>query len=342
MSQSETLRLSRRGFVVGASSLGVASLLGLSGPAAAGPPPETRRIRLVGDEAICLAPQFLAAELLRLEGFDEIEYVPMNYEQYPNLGSIVAAGKADLTQDAAISFIPMIDTRQPVVILAGIHVGCWELFGGARVGAIRDLKGKRVPIAAPGAEEHLVISSILAYTGMDPRKDIQFIEIPSFDDQIKVFLSGDVDAIFAFPPQPQRLRAEKIGHVVVDSTVDRPWSQYFCCVIGANRDFATRNPVATKRALRALLKAADICAQDPQRAARYLVANGRESRYETALEVLTKLPYGRWRDFNPDDTLRFHSLRLHEVGMIKSTPHKIIAEGTDWRFLNELKKELKA
>jgi NitT/TauT family transport system substrate-binding protein len=26
--------------------------------------------------------------------------------------------------------------------------------------------------------------------------------------------------------------------------------------------------------------------------------------------------------------------------MIKSSPQKLIAQGTDWRFLNELKKEL--
>ena len=40
--------------------------------------------------------------------------------------------------------------------------------------------------------------------------------------------------------------------------------------------------------------------------------------------------------------MRFYALRLHEVGMIKSNPQQIIAEGTDWRFLNELKRELKA
>ena len=31
----------------------------------------------------------------------------------------------------------------------------------------------------------------------------------------------------------------------------------------------------------------------------------------------------------------------NEAGMIKSTPQKIISQGTDWRFLKELKKELK-
>jgi NitT/TauT family transport system substrate-binding protein len=33
---------------------------------------------------------------------------------------------------------------------------------------------------------------------------------------------------------------------------------------------------------------------------------------------------------------------MHEVGMIKKIPQKILAEHTDWRFLNELKRELKA
>ena len=95
-------------------------------------------------------------------------------------------------------------------------------------------------------------------------------------------------------------------------------------------------------ALRAYLKAADICAQEPERVARFLAAKGYDPRYEIGLDVLKSLPYRRWRDANPEDTLRFLALRLHEVGMIKSTPQKLIAQGTDWRFLNELKKELKA
>ena len=342
MNKSTQHGFSRREFLAGTSIIGAATLLGIPRTAAAEPPPEIKRIRLIADEAICLAPQFLAEELLRLEGFAEIDYVRMNYEEYANSGSVVAAGKADITQDAAISFVTGIDAGQPVVVLSGVHVGCWELFGGPRVRTIRDLKGKRVPIAATGAEEHLLISSMLAYLGMDPRRDVEFLTIPLFDDQVKAFVSGDVDAMFAFPPQPQRLRAEKIGHVIVDAARDRPWTHYFCCVVGANRDFATRNPIATKRALRAILKAADICAQDPERAARYMLKKGYEANYDFALEVVKEVSYNAWRTFNPEDTLRFHALRLHEVGMIKSGPQQIITQGTDWRFLNELKKELKA
>jgi NitT/TauT family transport system substrate-binding protein len=152
---------------------------------------------------------------------------------------------------------------------------------------------------------------------------------------------GKIDAFLGFPPVPQDLRAQQIGHVLVNSAVDRPWSQYFCCLVIGNRAFVQQHPVATKRALRAILKAADLCAQDPERAARVLVDRKSTPRYDYALQALQEIPYNRWREYDPEDTVRFYALRLQEAGMIKSSPQKIIAEGTDWRFFNELKKEMK-
>ncbi len=138
------------------------------------------------------------------------------------------------------------------------------------------------------------------------------------------------------------MRARNIGHVIVNSTMDQPWSQYFCCMVAGNTDFIREHPVATKRVLRAILKAADFCAANPESAAKRLVDGGFTQRYDYALQTLTDLPYDRWREYDPEDTMRFYALRLHEAGMINSTPNKLIAEGTDWRFLNELKRELKA
>ena len=109
--------------------------------------------------------------------------------------------------------------------------------------------------------------------------------------------------------------------------------------MAANREFVRNHPAATKRALRAILKAANVCALDPDRAARRVADRGYS--YDYALQTMREIPYGRWREFDPEDAVRFHALRLHEAGMIKSNPKKIIAEGTDWRFWNELKKELK-
>jgi NitT/TauT family transport system substrate-binding protein len=148
-----------------------------------------------------------------------------------------------------------------------------------------------------------------------------------------------IDALVGFPPVPQELRAKRIGHVVISSGLDRPWSQYFCCIVGGNRDFVRQHPVATKRALRAILKAANLCALEPARAARLIADKGYVYAY--ALQTMQEIPYNRWREYDAEDTVRFYALRLHEVGMIKSPPQKILAQGTDWRFFNELKKELK-
>ena len=100
--------------------------------------------------------------------------------------------------------------------------------------------------------------------------------------------------------------------------------------------------MATKRALRAILKATDVCARDPRRAAEFLVTGGHATRYDYAYQLMTELSYKAWHDYDSEDSVRFWALRLHEAGMIKSSPNRIIAQGTDWRALNQLKTELKA
>lgn len=338
MSQSALYPFTRRHFLSGATALGAASILGWPEISRSEPPPEIRKIRLVHTPAICLSPQYLAAEFLRMEGFSEVEYILSGDVLAAN---IVAAGKADFTQDGVSSLLPILDAGSPVVVLSGVHAGCYELFAYDDVKTITDLRGKRIAIPGIGSNAHMLMASMLAYVGIDPRKQVSWVTGKKYDDSVP-FMNHDADAIMAFAPLPQQLRAKKIGRVVLNTTFDRPWSQYFCCVVLGQRDFVSKYPIATKRALRAFLKATDVCAQQPERAARMLVEKGYESRYDIALEVLKELPYQRWREASAEDTLSFHALRLHEVGMIKTSPNKLIAQGTDWRFLNELKKELKA
>jgi NitT/TauT family transport system substrate-binding protein len=318
---------------------GTAGLLGWQPRrAAAEPPPETSRLRLVKVPAMCLAPQYLAEELLHLEGFSEVEYVSV--EQSSDV-ELLLTNHADISAFGPSNLLPYLDAGKSVVALAGLHGGCYELFAHEPVRAIRDLKDKRVAVGTMAGAEYYYIAAMVAYVGMDPRKDINWVDAKSFDGMMQSFVDGKVDAFLAFPPQPQDLRAKKIGRVIVNTAQDRPWDQYFCCMIAARKQFVLKNPVGTKRAVRAILKATDICAREPTRAAAYMVEKGYESRYDVALEVVNSLSYDRWRTYDPEDSLRFFGVRLHETGLIRTSPQKLIAEGTDWRFLNELKKELK-
>jgi NitT/TauT family transport system substrate-binding protein len=332
---------SRREFVGGLTLAGTAGLLGVRPEeVAAEPPPETTRLRLIQAPTVCFAPQYVAGELLRSEGFTDVQYVKVPVPPGIGVGKILAAGEADLSMWFAASVITRVDAGDPTLCLAGIHIGCFELFGTHRVKSIRDLKGKTVAIPSKGGPQQIFLASMVAHVGLDPNKDINWVIHP-FDDTMRLLAEEKVDGFLGFPPQPQQMRAKKIGHVVINSMMDRPWSQYFCCTLNANREFVRKHPVATKRAIRAILKGTDICAREPARIARFLVDKGYTDNYDYALQTLKDIPYGKWREYDPEDTMRFYALRLQEAGMIKSSPQKILAQGTDWRFLNELKKEFK-
>ncbi|ANY82297.1 hypothetical protein BB934_28660 (plasmid) [Microvirga ossetica] len=330
---------SRRRFLRGITLAGTAGLLGWHPTrAAAEPPPETTRIRLVRIPSICQAPSYVAEELLRSEGFTEVHF--LRKEGTADIESALASGEADLNGHFAAPLLLRLEAGDPIIILAGLHVGCFELFGTDRVQTIRDLKGKTVAVPALDSSRYVFLASMPAYVGLDLHKDIHLVTHPG-PESIRLLSEGKIDAYLGFPPEPQEMRERQIGHVVIDSTADRPWSRYFCCMLAGNREFVRTSPVATKRALRAILKAADFCASEPEQSAQFMVDQGYTKRYDHALQVMKKLPYGQWREYSAEDTLRFYALRLHEVGMLNSSPQKLLAQGTDWRFFNELKKELK-
>jgi NitT/TauT family transport system substrate-binding protein len=326
---------SRRDFLATMSAAGAASILGPRASLADEGSPETTTVRLPRTPNICIAPGYIAGDLLRAEGLTDIRYIPND------TADALARGDLDFDFDSGAGIAFQVDAGEPITALVGVHSGCYELFAHEPIQTIRDLKGKRVEIRFFGSTGHLYLALMAAHVGLDPHKDIVWISRPA-GNFMELFAYGEVDAFLAFPPEPQELRARKIGRVILNIATDKPRSQYFCCILLGNREFVRSHPVATKRFLRAILKATDICASEPERAAQLLVNAGFTGRYEYALQTLTELPYNRWREFDPEDSMRFYALRLHEVGMIKSTPNAIIAEGTDWSFLNELKRELKA
>jgi NitT/TauT family transport system substrate-binding protein len=321
----------RRRFLSTLSLAGAVNLFQVSQSLGAEGPLETKTVRLADNGGICFHPG-IAEELLHYEGFDDVRYVdvrggPRTFE---------GAGfdfKGIAPWDVAVR----IDNGEPVVVLGGVHIGCFELFAREGIRTVADLKGK-----SAGSVWTRLLGLMAAQVGLDPVKDIHLVTDEGTLQPMELFAEGKVDAFLGFPPEPQELRARHIGHVILNTTLDRPWSQYFCCMLVASWEYVRNYPVATKRVLRATLKAAEFCANEPARAAQRLVDGGFASRYDYAFDPLSAIPYERWRDYDAEDTIRFYALRLREAGMIKSTPQKIIADGTDFRFFDELKRELKA
>jgi NitT/TauT family transport system substrate-binding protein len=325
----------RRSFLGGLAAAGAAGLIRASRAEAAEGPLETTTLR-IAKGALCVSSLYIAEEMLRAEGFTEIRYI----EEGRIPIRPITQGEVDFSPAYANLCVRAIDAGEPIMVLSGVMVGCFELFAREGIDSVAELKGKSIGVGAAGSLSQELMTLITAQVGLDSVKDVQWVTDPSVKP-IELFVQRKIDAFLAFPPEPQDLRARHIGHVILNTAVDRPWSQYFCCMLAGNREFVATHPVATKRVMRAILTATDLCATEPARAAQQLADRGLTPRYDYALQTLSENGY-KWREYDAEDTIRFYALRLRDVRLIKSTPQKIIAEGTDWRFLNDLKRELKA
>jgi NitT/TauT family transport system substrate-binding protein len=327
---------SRRRFLTTLSLTGAAGLVRAPRVLAAEETLETTTVRLQMPR-LCVAPVYIAEALLRAEGFTDIRY-----DDTSEFGAIapVAHSRVDFAPIYASQSVRVIDAGERVTLLAGVMVGCFELFAREGIDSVAELKGQSIGVGAAGSLSQQLVTLMAAQVGLDPVNDVHWITDPKVKP-LDLFAEGKIDAFLAYPPDSQELRARHVGHVIVNSGLDRPWSQYFCCMIAGNPDYVRAYPTATKHVPRAILKATDLCATEPARVARQLVDGGFTPRYDYALKTLNDNPY-KWREYDAEDTIRWYALRLHEVGLIKSSPQKIIADGTDWRFLNELKRELKA
>jgi NitT/TauT family transport system substrate-binding protein len=353
LSRRDLLRLGGAGLSV----LGLAAIVGCGSDESKGsptstpgivvdPPPETTTIRLAKQTPSSdprQAPLYLAEPFLLAEGFTNVQYVDVPQFAVDTFKKL-ASGEIDIDMEYASTALAAADAGDQLVVLAGVYSNSFQLFGNERVQSLRDLKGKRIFVFSRDATEsvYALWAVLLGYVGIDLEHEVESVVLADpLSDLLPAVQAGTIDAWLSAGAFTTIFRRASIGHVFLDTLVDPPWSQYFGGMVTGNRAFVEKHPAATKRALRAILKATDVCAKEPERAARYLVDKGLTTwDYDLTLDAIDARTFAAWREFNPEDTMRFNALRLKESGLVKSNPDELIARATDWRYLNEIKREL--
>lgn len=107
---------------------GAAGVPGAREALAGEPPPELTTLRLRRDSPgtgfICYAPEYVAEELLRAEGFTDIQYIFVPAGE--RTAEAFARGELDFGLFIAMSAAIRLDAGVPITMLAGIHTGCFE------------------------------------------------------------------------------------------------------------------------------------------------------------------------------------------------------------------------
>ena len=143
----------RRRFLATLSSAGAVGFTAAPASFAQEAPPETTTIRLAKSRSICIAPQYVADELLRVEGFTYVRYVPT--DAGIKQSKALASGEIDLTLHFSPPLLIPIDAGEKITIIAGVHVGCFELLATEGIRSIADLKGKTVGVPDLGTSPHV-------------------------------------------------------------------------------------------------------------------------------------------------------------------------------------------
>jgi NitT/TauT family transport system substrate-binding protein len=297
------------------------------------PPPETTSVRIVMPPE-CDPGIWLAQDYLRDEGFTNISYVRTNF----TVRAWLTDGLADIAPAHPEFMVATIDAGLPLTVLAPLHSACLELWTDRSITTPAGLKGRRISVRMkdPSDQFFAFFAALLGYGGIG---DVHFVEagLDNYDAMIDAFTQGRADAVLAGGAEGPKLRRSRtLGNVILDSMTDKPWSLYECCHLVANRDWARQNPVAAKRATRAVINATNKAALDHARAAHDSVAMGfpkEESLVKAAMDMCRY----NWRDVEPTETVRFFALRLEQAKVIKSTPEQVIDAGTDFAFLRQLR-----
>ena len=146
---------------------------------------ETTTIRLQKNPGVCIAPVYAAEALLRTEGFTDIRYVDLPNpapSRSPGVSpastspiEALARGEIDFALNYATNFVVVIDSGTPITLLAGVHVGCYEVFAREGIRTIADFKGKSVGIHGLGSTGNMLVALMAAQVGLDPDKDIYWV-----------------------------------------------------------------------------------------------------------------------------------------------------------------------
>ena len=338
--------MSRRGAIRGLGlaglGLGAAAVLGCGGEEKpkAEAPLEVTSLRLPQTPALCDSAQYLAEKYLSQEGFTEVKFVPF---QPPKTSfALVSAGEADFGTDGINNLVARVDAGESLTFLGGFHTGCGAVFGNASIKTVADFKGRTIGVTGTDPLVNIdynALHALLGNAGLDPAKDVTFTTRPGPVAQFgQAFNEGKYDGFFTAPPGIYQARAANLGHEVVNLMRDKPWSDNYCCGVVANRAFAQKNPVATKRALRALLKASDEAASQPEQAARYIVDKGYRPSYDDMIASFKEMMHNRWRDMDHEASFRLHTINLKAGGLVKGSADKLVSDGANLSFLSELRK----
>jgi NitT/TauT family transport system substrate-binding protein len=303
-------------------------------PATTLPPPETTTIRLTA--SACDSAIFAAERYLREEGFTDVRILDTATP------AAITAGTADIGNAFPQVFFNSVQSGPKVVSLGGLHVGCVDIWAQPGISSMKDLKGRNITVTAKTLSNvpYSYIAMVLKQEGVDP-KDVNFT-VQADANLMQLFLEGKNDAlVLANGPLFKDNPANK-GKLIHSQVMNEPWKSTNCCFIVASEQWYRANPIAAKRAMRAIYRTADTLPADRGDAAKAATDKGLFGGASglANLRASANMVPMDWRAYDLEKAIRFYTPLLRDVGVMTATTDDVI-KAVDSKIYKELSGELK-
>jgi len=130
----------------------------------------------------------------------------------------------------------------------------------ASVKTLKDLKGLKVGVSAPGSSTHNLVKQLLSKAGLDPNKDVAVIGVGLGATALNALKSGQIDAISNTDPLMTSLEQDKAIKVIADTRTlkgtEEVWGAPLPAgVLHAAIEFVQKNPNTVQALANAIVRA---------------------------------------------------------------------------------------
>ncbi|MEK6224942.1 MAG: ABC transporter substrate-binding protein [Chloroflexota bacterium] len=299
-------------------------------------PPETTSIRLAA--GACDSAIFGAERYLREEGFTDVKFTDAVTT------TAIAAGNADIGNAFPQAVFNSVESGPKVVALGGLHPGCNEIWAQPGIASLKDLKGRTISVTSKALTNlpYSWMAMALKQAGVDP-KDVNFV-VQADADVLKLYLDGKSDVMYVATTAAAALKANPAnkGHVIFSQVMDEPWKSTNCCFIIASEPWYRANPIAAKRAMRAIYRTADTLTADRSDAAKLAADKGLFGGAAALanITVAANMVPLDWRTYDLEKAVRFYAPLLTDVGLLKASTDDLL-KAIDLTIFKGLSTELK-
>lgn len=203
----------------------------------------------------CVSAKYLAEQL----GYYKEYGINATYVQGASVVEAVGTGQCMWGTDHIATMLVPVTNGVNMTFVVGAHIGCKSIFvpADSDIKTPADLAGKKIAIHDGfGNSDQNICYRLLDEFGVDPTKDVEFLDIADSSATVAAMQNGEVDAsifsdYFVLANYPEDMR------MIVSLTFTPEFQDEPCCVTAMNNDFIKNNPVHAKYVVKAIKRAGE-------------------------------------------------------------------------------------